>query len=145
MDTRVYFLELFPPVCCLVAKSCATLLGTPGLWPSRLLCPWDFPGKNTGVSCHFLSQGIFPHPEIELGSPALQTDSLPLSHRGLKETRLSEWTELSRLGSLFCIYRCMILILKTASFYFVLFVFPFQPEKIYKMSQTSRWSEGNQF
>ena len=30
-----------------------------GLWPTRLLCPWDFPGKNTGVGCHFLFQGIF--------------------------------------------------------------------------------------
>ena len=27
---------------------------------SRLLCPWDFPGKNTGGGCHFLLQGIFP-------------------------------------------------------------------------------------
>ena len=25
----------------------------------RLLCPWDFPGKNTGVGCHFLLQRIF--------------------------------------------------------------------------------------
>ena len=31
-----------------------------GLQPARLLCPWDFPGKNTGVGCHFLLQGIFP-------------------------------------------------------------------------------------
>ena len=31
-----------------------------GLKPSRLLCPWDFPGKNAGVGCHFLLQGIFP-------------------------------------------------------------------------------------
>ena len=30
------------------------------LQPTRLLCPWDFPGKNTGVGCHFLLQGIFP-------------------------------------------------------------------------------------
>ena len=30
-----------------------------GLQPSRLLCPWDFPGKNAGVCCHFLLQGIF--------------------------------------------------------------------------------------
>ena len=28
--------------------------------PTRLLCPWDFPGENTGVGCHFLFQGIFP-------------------------------------------------------------------------------------
>ena len=26
----------------------------------RLLCQWDFPGKNTGVGCHFLLQGILP-------------------------------------------------------------------------------------
>ena len=30
------------------------------LMPSRLLCSWDFPGKNAGVSCHFLLQRIFP-------------------------------------------------------------------------------------
>ena len=30
-----------------------------GLQPSRLLCPWYFPGKNTGVDCHSLFQGIF--------------------------------------------------------------------------------------
>ena len=26
----------------------------------QLLCPWEFPGNNTGVDCHFLFQGIFP-------------------------------------------------------------------------------------
>ena len=31
-----------------------------GLQPARLLWAWDFPGKNTGVGCHFLLQGIFP-------------------------------------------------------------------------------------
>ena len=43
-------------------------------------CPWDFPGKNTGVGCHFLHQGIFPTLRIEADSPvspALQADSLP--------------------------------------------------------------------
>ena len=30
-----------------------------GQQPTRLLCPWDFPGKNTGVGCHSLLQGIF--------------------------------------------------------------------------------------
>jgi len=30
-----------------------------GLWFTRLLCPWNFPSKNTGVDCHFLFQGIF--------------------------------------------------------------------------------------
>ena len=31
-----------------------------GLLPASLLCPWDSPGKNTGVGSHFLLQGIFP-------------------------------------------------------------------------------------
>ena len=30
------------------------------LYPNRLLCPWDFTGKNTGVGCLFLLQGILP-------------------------------------------------------------------------------------
>ena len=30
-----------------------------GLYPARLLCPWDSPGKNIGVGCHALLQGIF--------------------------------------------------------------------------------------
>ena len=30
-----------------------------GLQPARLFCPWDSPGKNIGVGCYFLLQGIF--------------------------------------------------------------------------------------
>ena len=33
-----------------------------GLKLVRFLCPWDSPGKNTGVGCHSLLQGIFPSP-----------------------------------------------------------------------------------
>ena len=43
----------------LVAKSCPTLCDTVDCSPPGSLCPWDFPGKNTGVGCHFLLQGIF--------------------------------------------------------------------------------------
>ena len=39
-----------------VTMSCPTLV-TPQ--PVRLLCPWDFPGKNPGVGCCFRLQGIF--------------------------------------------------------------------------------------
>ena len=28
--------------------------------PTRLVCPWNFSGKNIGVGCHFLLQGMFP-------------------------------------------------------------------------------------
>ena len=45
---------------CEVAQSCPTPCD-PNRWPpTRLLCPWDFPGNSTGVDCHFLLQGIFP-------------------------------------------------------------------------------------
>ena len=54
--------------CYLVTKLCLTILWPHGLWPARLLCPCDFPGKNTGVGCHFLLHRIFPtqgsHPSL---------------------------------------------------------------------------------
>ena len=52
----------------------SNLLQPHGLLLARLLCPWDSPGKNTGVSCHFLLQGTFPDLGIEplfSASPAL--------------------------------------------------------------------------
>ena len=53
-----------------------------GLWPTRFLCPCNFPTKNTGVGCNFLLQGIFP---TQGANPSLlhwQTDSLPLCFLG---------------------------------------------------------------
>ena len=57
---------------------------THGLYPTRLLCPWDSPGKNTGVGCHFQLQRIFPTQGFEPASlvpPALEgvffTNALP--------------------------------------------------------------------
>ena len=47
------------PQDCALSLSCVWLCPH-GLWPARLLCPWDSPGKNTGVGCHALLQGIFP-------------------------------------------------------------------------------------
>ena len=43
----------------LIAQSCLTLQSC-GLEPTRLLCLWDSPGKNTGVGCHSLIQMVFP-------------------------------------------------------------------------------------
>ena len=40
------------------------------LQPTRLLCPWDFSSKNTGVDCLFLFQGHLPDPAIKPVSPA---------------------------------------------------------------------------
>ena len=46
---------------------------TPWTEPTGLLCPWDFPGKNTRVGFHFLLQGIFLTQGLNLSpvSPAL--------------------------------------------------------------------------
>ena len=38
-----------------------------GLYPTRLLCPWNSPGKNTAVGCHSLLQGIFLTQGLNLG------------------------------------------------------------------------------
>ena len=66
--------------CCLVTKSYPILFVTHRLWPGRLLCPWDFPGKNTGVGCHFLLQGIFLTQGLNSHLLHWWVDSLPLSH-----------------------------------------------------------------
>ena len=50
--------SLFYTCVCMWAQSCPTLWPH-GLQPTRLLSPCNFPGKNTGVCCHFLLQGIF--------------------------------------------------------------------------------------
>ena len=41
-------------------QSCLTLCDPYRLYPTRLLCPWDSPGKNIGVGCRALLQRIFP-------------------------------------------------------------------------------------
>ena len=53
------------------------------LQPASLLCPWDFPGKNTGVGCYALLKRIFLTQRLNLSlvAPELQAGSLPLSHR----------------------------------------------------------------
>ena len=65
---------------CKVTSPMPNSLQTHGLEPARLLCPWDSPGNNTGVGCHFLPQRFFPtqesNPGIELRSLAFQADSL---------------------------------------------------------------------
>ena len=47
----------FESVSCSVLSSCLQLYG---LGASRLLYPWNPPGRNTRVGCHSLLQGIFP-------------------------------------------------------------------------------------
>ena len=82
----------------LLLFSCSVVSGSLGpcrLQPTRLLCPWDFPGMNTGVGCHFFLQGIFP------------TKSLSVSHcshlwRGQLGVPLNGLTSFGRYS---CIWR----------------------------------------
>ena len=55
LEKNIYIYIFF-----LLTQSCPTLCNPMDCsCPHRLLCPWDFPGKNTEVGCHFLLQGIF--------------------------------------------------------------------------------------
>ena len=64
-----FFTFYFFSVLCLITQSCPTFFNPMDCGPPRLLCPWDSPGKNTGVGCHFLLQGIFPTQGSNPGFP----------------------------------------------------------------------------
>ena len=77
-----------------IVLSCVQLFETAWTVAPRLLCPWDFSGKNTGVGCHFLLQGIFPTQGWNLCLLQLlhwQVDSLPLSHQGSHALGFLKW------------------------------------------------------
>ena len=65
--------------------------------PTRLPCPWDSPGKNTGVGCHFLLQGRKVKSESEVAQSYLTFSdpmvySLPgSSAHGIFQARVLEW------------------------------------------------------
>ena len=52
------------------------------LRPHGLLCPWGFPGKKTGVGCHFLLQEVFPTQGLNPGLPHCRRTLYHLSHQG---------------------------------------------------------------
>ena len=63
--------------------SCAQLFVTVWIGAcTKLLCPWDFQGKSTGVGCHFLLQGIFPTQGSNPGLSHCRQTLYHLSHRG---------------------------------------------------------------
>ena len=69
--------------------------------PTRLLCPWDSPGKNTGVGCHFLLQRMKVKSESEVtqSCPTLHDPmdySLPGSSvHGIFQARVLEWVAIA--------------------------------------------------
>ena len=65
--------------------------------PTRLPCPWDSPGKNTGVGCHFLLQCMKVKSESEVAQSCLTPSDLMdcnlpgSSIHGIFQTRVLEW------------------------------------------------------
>ena len=69
----------------LVCVSCSVVsdsLQPQGLKSARLLCPWTCPGKNIGVGCHFLPQGIIPTQGLNPGLLHCRQILYHLSHQG---------------------------------------------------------------
>ena len=94
-DTRPKVISLYSPACLIFGfwhayTGLAVLsrsvvfdsLHPHGLQPTRLLCPWDSPGKNTGVGCHALLQGIFLTQGSNPGLPDCRQILYYLSHQG---------------------------------------------------------------
>ena len=85
-SVRPFFCQQFPfgslnSYSCLAAKLYLILCKPMDCKPARLPCPWGSPGKNIGVGCHFLLQGIFP---IQGSNPRLlhsQQDSFHWANR----------------------------------------------------------------
>ena len=78
----LYSLFLSMKVKVLVALWCPVVCDSHGLWPARLLCPWNSPGKNTGESSHSLFQGIFQTQGLNLVLPQCKWIPYNLSHQG---------------------------------------------------------------
>ena len=84
-----------------VAQSCPTLCDPHRRQPTRLPRPWDSPGKNTGVGCHFLLQCMKVKSESEVAQLYLTLSnpmdfSLPGSSvHGISQARVLEWVAIA--------------------------------------------------
>ena len=81
-------------------------LRPPGLQSSRLLHPWDSPGQNTGVGCHFLLQGIFSTQGSNPGLPHCRQTLYQLSHQGspAQAWKQPEWPLAAEQIKVWCLY-----------------------------------------
>ena len=73
-----------------------------GLYPTRLLGPWDLPGKHTGVGCHFLLEGIFPTQGSNPGFPHYRQTLYRLSHR-----EVQDWKGKHKVTLCVCVCVCV--------------------------------------
>ena len=84
-------------ICCYITLVVSDSVRPHRRQPTRLPHPWDSPGKNTGVGCHFLLQCMKVKSESEIAQSCLTLSdpmdcSLPgSSARGIFQARLLEW------------------------------------------------------
>ena len=96
--------------------------------PNWLLCPWDSPGKNTGVGCHFLLQRMKVKSEREvarscrtLGDP--MDCSLPGSSvQGILHARVLEWVVIALSIVINQQYLCFSVLYNTCLLLFIVYI-----------------------
>ena len=94
---KIWYIYTVEYCCCWVASVVSDSVRPQRRQPTRLLRPWDSPGKNTGVGCHFLLQCIKVKSESEVtqSCPTLSDPmdcSLPGSSvHGIFQARVLEW------------------------------------------------------
>ena len=97
--------------------------------PTRLPCPWDSQGKNTGVGCHFLLQCMKVKSESEV-TQSCPTPRDPMdcnlpgsSVHGIFQARVLEWDAITfSLDHWVCLFKCTLALLEIQSEY----IHPFQ-------------------
>ena len=86
MNYYILFIRSTDTCACVLSRSVVSDSLWPfGQQPARFLSPWDSPGKNNGVGCHALLQGIFPTQGLNLGLLHCRWILYHLSHQGSQE------------------------------------------------------------
>ena len=95
--------------CCWVTSVVSNSVQPHRRQPIRLPCPWDSPGQNTGVGCHFLLQCMKVKSESEVAQSCLTLSdpmdcSLPGSSvHGIFQARVLEWGAIATSFLIFCL------------------------------------------
>ena len=97
VNTEIRLIIFFAAAAAKLLQSCPTLCDPIDSSPTRLPCPWDSQGKNTGVGCHFLLQCMKAKGESEVAQ-SCPTLSDPMdcsppgsSIHGIFQARVLEW------------------------------------------------------
>ena len=101
--------------------------------PTRLLCPWDSPGKNTGVGCHALLQGIYP---TQGSNPGLLHCSRILYRQSHQGVCVKNYLQMIELCLHFCVFSIFSIMCK--------FILYFEIKKTCRQKTYKKGKENNQ-